>query len=142
MYCTLADIEQRRIPETTLIQLTDDGNLGIVDTAVVDGALSEAAGLVDGFLRGRYPLPLNPVPDLITTITLDVVTYYLYTRRSEFAAPEAVSDRYKTAQVLLQRIQDGKMILYEEAAPPAGGPSVVSFSGPERLFTRDTLRGY
>lgn len=142
MYCTLADIEQRRIPTAILIQLTDDSNIGAVDAAVVDGAITEAAGMVDGFLRGRYPLPLNPVPDLITTIALDVTTYYLYTRRPEFNAPDAVSDRYKTAQALLQRILDGKMKLYEEAAPPTGGPTVASFSGPGRLFTRDSMKGY
>lgn len=142
MYCTQTDIEQRRISTATLIQLTDDADTGAVDAAVVAGAITEAAGTVDGFLRGRYPLPLNPVPEIITTIALDVSVYYLYARKPEFDPPEAVSDRYKSAVALLQRIQDGKMPLYETSAPPATGPSVVSYSGPERLFSRKTLRGF
>lgn len=142
MYCTQTDIEQRRISTATLIQLTDDADTGAVDAAVVAGAITEAAGMVDGFLRGRYPLPLNPVPEIITTIALDVSVYYLYARKPEFDPPEAVSDRYKSALVLLQRIQDGKMPLYETSTPPAAGPSVVSYSGPERLFSRKTLRGF
>lgn len=142
MYCTQADIEQKRIPTATLIQLTDDSDTGLVDAVIVAGVIAEADGVVDSFLRGRYPLPLDPVPDIVATISQDITVYYLFARKPEFDPPTAVSDRYKSALVLLQRIQDGKMPLYDVAAPPAGGPTVVSYSTPERQFSRTSLRDY
>jgi phage gp36-like protein len=142
-YCVLADIEKKRIPTDTLIQLTDDGNLGVIDEDMVNGCIQDATVLVEGYLRGRYTLPLSPVPDLAVTITADLAVYGIYATKPQFDIPKSVQDRRDTALNLLARIQDGRMPLFDtvpDATPTSN--RVVSFSGPERIMSRDTLKDF
>ena len=143
LYCTLEDIKKSRVPETRLIQLTDDADTGDVNEEAVNSAISDAGETIDGFLRGRYPLPLNPTPGLIRTIALDLATYGIYGLKVEFELPELVKDRYKTAVALLMRIQDGKMELYEKDEPAqvkaSGGPAFVKGSS---VFNEESLKGF
>ncbi|MCD7780899.1 MAG: DUF1320 domain-containing protein, partial [Candidatus Gastranaerophilales bacterium] len=57
-YCTVDDIEtQTSTP--TLIQLTSDDGQEAVNRDVADEAILYSSVLIDGYLRGRYSLPLN-----------------------------------------------------------------------------------
>lgn len=144
MYCTVTDI-QAIVPEHELIELTDDASPAeIVIEEIVNRAIADAGELIDGYLRGRYTLPLSPVPGLLNTLAADVAIYRLYARRLRLAPPEAVAERYKNTIKILDQIQAGKISLGAEAAgggvtPSTGGPQ---FSAEERLFTRQTLRDY
>ena len=61
-YCTRADIGSA-IPEMTLIQLSnDDPSAMQPNESVIEDGVRQAEELVDGYLRGRYTLPLDPVP--------------------------------------------------------------------------------
>jgi len=142
MYCSITNIEKKRIPTDTLIQLTDDDDRGFVDSRIVNGCISDATVLIDAYLRGRYAVPLDPIPDLATSICADLAIYGLYCLRPSFDIPESVKDRRTTALALLCRIQDGKMKLYEDAPAPPGARSAVSISGPVRLFNRDGMGGF
>jgi phage gp36-like protein len=140
-YCTLADID---VPEKDLIELTDDNNVGVVDQAVIDKAIAAAGELIDGYLRGRYTLPLDPLPGLLKTLALDIVIYRIYTRRVRLAPPEALTDRYKNSLKLLDQIATGKISLGTEAlngqdTPETGG---AQSAAPDRVFTRDKLWDY
>lgn len=142
-YCALADLVGRRIPEATLIQLTDDAGLGVVDTTVVDAILAEASEVCDGYLRGRYAVPLSPVPQLLTAVALSIVLYLLYGRRPELGAtPERIKDDYQTALKQLAQMQTGVIVL--DAPTPAGADPVTgsgaSFVGQDRRFSRDSLK--
>ena len=142
-YITIDDIKTNRIPEARLIELTDEQRVGIVDEAKVTGAIDGAAEIFEGFVRGRYPLPLDPVPGIARTINLDLATYAIYGLNPDFEPPKAIADRYTTAMKLLERIQDGKMKLYDDepqvTVETGGGSEVVSAN---RTFTRDTLKGF
>ncbi|MBT0664776.1 DUF1320 family protein [Geobacter pelophilus] len=143
-YCTLADIEKKRIPTDTLIQLTDDDNVGIIGEPVVAGCIDDATILVNGYLRGRYPIPLpDPAPGLIVTITADLASYGIYASKPQFDVPDTIKARRETAIALLIRIQDGKMQIYDETSTgaPAVNPSPAFVSGPDRLFSRETMKG-
>ena len=142
MYCTLADIEKKRISTEALIQLTDDENLEVVNETTVNGFISDASVLVDGYLRGRYSLPLNPVPDLAKSITADLTIYGIYASQPQFPVPDAVKERRTTALALLTRIQDGKMPLYEPATAPTANASLVSLTSSERVCSRNSMGGY
>lgn len=140
MYCTIDDIEA---PRDDLVELTDDNNVGDVDQAVVDRALASAAELIDGYLRGRYSLPLDPVPGLLVTLSADIALYRLYARRPRLDVPESLADRYKNALKLLGEIQKGTITIgatgTSDAPAPTSGPS---FSAPERVFSRDRLKDF
>lgn len=142
-YCSQSDIERKRIPTDTLIQLTDDNGVGEIDAEIVAGACNDATVLVDSYLRGRYPLPLNPIPPIVVTIAADLAAFDLYGLRPQFEIPKTIADRRGTALQLLARIQDGKMPLYDESTQAAvTSTSAPSITGPERLFTRKSMRGF
>ena len=103
-YCTLDDIKSKRIPESTLVDLTDDDNAGVVDEAVVAGTIADADELIDGYLRGRYLLPLAPVPGLINSLSADLAVYHLFGRRAEFEIPKSVSEKNANALKVLDKI--------------------------------------
>ncbi len=144
MYCALTDL-QAIVPNNDLVQLTDDAiPPAAIVQANVDRAIADAGELIDGYLRGRYSLPLNPVPGLIKTLAGDIAVYRLYARRVKLTPPEGVSERYRNSLKLLEQIQMGKVALGAEAVtgavtPEAGGPQV---SAPDRVFTRSGLRDY
>lgn len=108
MYISVADLTGY-IPELTLIQLSnDDPRAAAIDVSRIDEAIQGACELVDGYLHGRYDLPLEPVPTMVSQLCKDLTRYSLYQRRPEGAdLPKAVSDAYKNALKLLEAIQGG-----------------------------------
>lgn len=144
MYCTLADI-RATVPENDLIQLTDDAMPPVaVNQVNVDRAITDAGELIDGYLRGRYALPLSPVPGLLNTLAADVAIYRLYARRIKLTPPDGVTERYRNALKILEQIQADKISLGSEGsgggvAAESGGAVV---SGPARIFSRDSMRGF
>ena len=144
MYCTLTDI-RATVPENDLIQLTDDAMPPVaVNQVNVDRAITDAGELIDGYLRGRYTLPLSPVPGLLNTLAADVAIYRLYARRIKLTPPEGVTERYKSALKILEQIQSDKISLGSEGS--GGGVTVESggavVSGPARIFRRDSMREF
>jgi phage gp36-like protein len=141
-YCTLTDIEAV-IQEADLIQLTDDGGLGVLDQAKVDAAIASAGDLIDGYLRGKYTLPIASVPETLKTIAVDISLYRLYERRLKLSMPESIQLSYKNAVALLAQIQQGKFSLgVAAAATPGHGPAGEISSNKtdaSRVFTPDVL---
>ena len=58
MYCSVDDMANR-FDLNELIQLTDSSGLGLIDEQVVTAAITDASSVIDGYLGGRYPLPLS-----------------------------------------------------------------------------------
>ena len=80
-YCTLDDI-QTRIGTLPLIQLTNDnGDEDKIDTVVCEEALIYSSTLIDGYLRGKYSLPLDTHFPLLKVVAIDLSIYRLYSRR-------------------------------------------------------------
>ncbi len=136
-YCTLADIEA---PEEDLIQLTDDAGLGVIDEVIVAKALSHAGELIDGSLRGRYLLPLSPVPGLLVNLAATITLRRLYARRSAVKVPESLQDDYKNALKILESIQKGTVTLGvglpDTVIVAAAGGMVAA---PDRICSRTML---
>ena len=79
-YCTIEDIEtQTSTP--TLIQLTSDDGQEVVDRVVAQEAILYSSALIDGYLRGRYSLPLDTRFPLLRILAIDLSIHRLYTRR-------------------------------------------------------------
>ena len=139
-YCALADIEAS---DQDLIELTDDNGAGVVDQSVVDKAVAAAGDLIDGYLRGRYTLPLDPVPGLLATLAADITLYRLYARKPRLTVPESLADKHKNALKILDGIQKGTVTLgagTPETDIPTGAVSLVKAS--IRIFDDDTLDKY
>lgn len=124
-----------------LEKLTDrDGSAGAIVDAVLDQAIAGAEAEVNGYLTGRYALPLQQTPEILRPWTADIARYRLHTE----IVPEAVQDRYERALQQLRKIRDGHLSLGDDnpelsAEPDTGGPQ---FEGDERIFDRESLKGF
>lgn len=121
-YCTVDDIEAN-IPSVTLAQITSDTGSS-VDETVIETAIDYVDNIIDGYLRGRYTLPLNSTPDELKYIAVDYVTYRLYSRRLMTEIPESISNRFKEVTSLLKSIQKGTFSLGIEDTNAVANPKL------------------
>ena len=142
-YCSLDDL-QLAIPPQTLIWLSnDDESATAVNAGVVEQAVAQAEELVDGFLRGRYNLPLSPVPTIVKDMTVNLARHWLYTRRPEGnELPDAVVRTHKSAMSLLETIRDGKLTIGQPTGEALAEPGEVKVRARRRIFGQDTLDRY
>lgn len=113
MYCTIDDIE-KHTSSPTLIQLSSDDGQEAVNRVVVEEAILYASTLIDGYLRGRYSLPLDTHFPLLRIIAIDLSVYRLYSRRMRNEMPEVIETAYKSAIATLRDIQKGIISLQSE----------------------------
>lgn len=112
-YCTIEDIEtQTSTP--TLIQLTSDDGEDLVDRVVAQEAILYSTSLINGYLRGRYSLPLDTHFPLLRILAIDISIYRLYARRMRNEMPEVIETAYKNAISTLKDIQKGTITLESE----------------------------
>lgn len=139
-YCTLDDIKEQ-IPEDELIQLTDDEDLGVVDTSVTDRAIADADAEIDGYCGKRYGVPISPTPAIIRKVSVDIAIYNLFSRRQ--GADEDRRTRYKDAIKFLENVAKGVVTLGADDpdSPPSNihKPKIVQS---DRVFSRETLKDW
>ena len=140
-YATLAHLIDR-FGADMLITLTDRAQpaTGTIDAVVVDRALADADAVIDGYIGGRYVLPLTDVPPLLPDIARSIAIWKLHT----FKPDDKITEDYKDALRTLRDISDGKITL---AVPSASAPATVEGSGArltdrERPLTAENLKGY
>ncbi len=142
MYSTLTDLK-KLIPEETLIQLTDDEDIGVVNQGRIDEAIAQADSEIDGHCGAKYSVPFDPVPDIVKKFSVDLAIYNLYSRKVE-EIPQTRADRYKNAIRQLERISDGKTSIGEDPEPPAHSEGGIENTKTEsdKTFTRKKMGGY
>lgn len=132
-YCILADI-QEQIPESDLIQLTDDSDTGAVDTTVTDRAIADADAEINGYCAERYAVPFSPVPDIVRKFSVDICIYNLFSRRQ--GAGEDRRNRYNDAIRFLQNVAKGLVTLGVDSPAETTQDTVsVSTSKSDRIFS-------
>lgn len=99
-----------RFGEQELVELTDrSGTTNAIVDDVLDAALADAAADIDGYLGGRYPLPLTTVPRALNRHACDLARYYLYDNRLDTDHPAA--RRYSASIRLLEQVAAGRVQL-------------------------------
>ena len=128
-YCTKQDLIDR-FGEAEMIQLTDRAATGEIDDAVLDQAIEDAGGEIDGYLAsGGYATPLSPVPRIVTAKACDMARHALY----DDHAAEQVRKRYEDAIRFLRAVADGTVKLGVSAPEPVGG-NVAQMDGGRQVF--------
>jgi phage gp36-like protein len=141
-YCTHQDIG-KAIPELTLVQLSnDDPTAELPDESVIEDGVRQAEELVDGYLRGRYDLPLDPVPSVLRDAVVYLTRHWLYQRRPEGAIPEAVKDSRRDTLKLLESIRDGVVTLGMPTGQAAPEPGKIRARARRQQFGNDLLERY
>ena len=118
---------------------------GVVDAAKVTRALASASAEIDTYLAVRYALPVAPT-EMLAQWAVDIALYRLASTADLMT--EELRTRYEDALAALKRIADGKAALVQPAPEGEEGedatpssPRPILGEGPERLFTRDKMRG-
>lgn len=138
-YATLDDLIARAgIDE--IRQVADRDRDGAPDPDVVSGALSHADNTINGYVRARYSLPFNDVPDLVRTWAVSIARHFLH----RAGPPDYVVADYKDALGALKDVAAGRMGLPVPAgaAEPVSDTGTVQASHPAQVFTSDKLRGW
>jgi len=131
---------QQRFSGHELVQLSDRAGTGDADLAIIEMALADAAAEINGYLAGRYALPLTVTPPIINRVACDIARYRLYDQ----AAPESVRERYEDARRLLEAVASGKAKLglpatQEASHNPAHG---AAYLGNPKILGRDQTEGF
>ncbi|QFS97564.1 hypothetical protein FIV06_09035 [Labrenzia sp. THAF191b] len=152
-YASQSDLELRYPDE--LILLAADENDGSVDADRVAGALASASTEIRGILKARYGSnDLNNLDadslELLKVYAIDIGLYRIALSFSR--SNDQIKDRYEAAIKRLEAIASGKGGLSFEPSGSDGGssngsdalssPNEVLIDAPERVFTRDRLRGF
>ena len=142
-YCTAEDIEIQ-LGKEPLIQLTNDNcEQNTIDTVVCEEAILYSSTLIDGYLRGRYNLPLNTHFPLLRVVAMDLSIYRLYSRRIMTEIPEVVCDAYKNATKTLENLQKGIITLEtQDNQTLQNGQYRTNKTELDRLFNKGRLSEY
>ncbi|MEN8381215.1 gp436 family protein [Acinetobacter radioresistens] len=123
MYATEADMVKRFADDIEELKL-----MHADAAASINEALQDAAEEINGYIGGRYPLPLPNVPSNLNRIACDIARYRLYYQQPT----EEVRNRYKDAIKFLERVQDEKAHLQIQTATneivddqPKGRPTTM-----------------
>jgi phage gp36-like protein len=139
-YASQTDLVER-YGESMLIDLTDRAEpaAGAIDSSVVDRALGPAVAAIDGYLKGRYLLPLAVTPPLLRDLAQPIAIYKLHRN----VTSDKIRKDYEDAMRLLLAISRGDVRLdVAGVEPAASGTSGVRTSDRVRDLTPDNMKGF
>jgi len=143
-YCDIDDIE-KQVSTATLIQLTnDESSQDCINSSVCDEAIIYSSTLIDGYLRGKYSLPLNTHFPLLRVVAIDLSIYRLYSRRIYLDIPEAITENYKNAIKTLEQLKKGIITLETEENEEvhSTGEYRTNKTKQDRMFNKVRLNEY
>lgn len=111
---------------------------------IIDEAIADADGEIDGYLAKRYRVPLSPVPKVINKFSKDIAVYNLFSRIGidEGTDEKTYLNRYNSAIKFLTFVADGKVSIGAETDDPTKAAATgFSVQSSPRLFSRSKLRG-
>lgn len=112
---------------------------------IIDEAIADADGEIDGYLAKRYPVPLRSVPKIINKCSKDIAVYNLFARIGiqEGGEENIVRERYQQSIRYLTMISEGKASLNLDSGGSGSGsaPGTFAMTSSPRLFSRESMRG-
>jgi phage gp36-like protein len=134
MYYSDINTVKNYLPAVIVQQLTDDNDIDQIDVEKLNYALQQATDVIDGYLRGRYPVPLTGViPFLITDLCTKLAVYFLIQRSLIITMPDPVKDQYTNSISMLKEMQRGKVNAFEAGDEPVFFKT--NKSSCQRIFT-------
>ena len=143
-YCSIEDIE-KQISTLSLIQLSnDETSQDGIDRTVCEEALIYSSTLIDGYLRGKYPVPLNTSFPLLRVLAIDLSIYRLFSRRIQIEIPEVIIENYKNALKTHEQLKKGIITLEteENTKIPSSGEYRTNKTPQDRLFNKRKMNEY
>lgn len=104
----------------------------VLDRALIAAQLVHADGVIDGYVRARYPRRFVVVPEVLAGIAHDIARYRLRAKGGQQTAMnDAVQKQYDEAMRLLRDIADGRLALDTDGNgdPDLGGAAALTVKG-------------
>ena len=142
-YATAQDVINR-YPNRDLVQLTnEDPTATSVNTVPIAQALTDASAEIDGYIEGRFTLPLADPPAVLNRLATDIAMYRMQSLRPLHDLEDA-RKRYDDAVAVLSKVAAGELTLSlaADGKEPPLAASVETVQGPDRVFNRGNLKGY
>lgn len=141
-YSTRADVVLAAGGVERLVQLTDYDNSGEEDTDLVNDALCEAEGVIDSYLRKRFEVPLQVVPELVRRTAANMAVHVLKSRRDAITEKDVLEQEQRIKW--LEGIKDGSIdpgVSPKLAKSPHNNP-VSSERPSSKAVSRENLKGF
>lgn len=123
--------------------ISDRDNTGVPNVLVIEGGLQTADGEIDGYLAGRYTLPLREVSRVLVGVACDIARYRL--TGTERIESSVVLERYRMAIRYLEKVSAGTITLgtgIDTGTVVESGENAVEFCvGAPRQFSRRSTNG-
>ena len=142
-YASVQDMIDR-YPNRDLVQLSnEDPTVTTVNSAPLQQAIADASAEIDGYLGGRFALPLSDPPAVLNRIATDIAMYRLQSLRPLHDLADA-RKRYDDAIAMLSKVAAGELTLGVAAddRETQVAPAAESVEGPQRVFSRGSMKGY
>ncbi|MDE7010743.1 MAG: DUF1320 domain-containing protein [Oscillospiraceae bacterium] len=112
---------------------------------IIEAAIADADGEIDGYLAKRYAVPLAPVPKVINKFSKDIAVYNLFSRIGidEGTDQKTYLNRYNAAVKFLTLVAEGKVSIGADADSDPASAAAIGFTvkASPRLFSRRQMRG-
>lgn len=146
-YATVADAETL-YGEDAIAVCCDRDIDGNVDEESFQAHLDNATDTMDGYLLGRYPLPMDSPPSIFKAICVDIARYTasgpsVMTEKIEKLYDKAIAYMGDVAKnrIKLKIAADATTGNASRAAETVTKSSIAILAGEDRHFTRDGLKG-
>lgn len=106
--------------------------------ARIDDAITEASGVIDGYLGQRYKLPLPNAPDVLVAWARSIVRYKLHGDRISDERADPIARDYRDAIKFLSEVAAGRFSL-GVADPDKVPESDVRIESGKKVFGREVL---
>lgn len=106
MYCTQDDLI-KRFGNDEILALSDKENDGVINVDNVALAINDATSTINGYLGGRFDLPLSTVPTVLTRICAELARFHLY----DDVCPDRVKDIHMNNIRFLEKVGKGELSL-------------------------------
>lgn len=106
MYCTLQDLIDRGL-EDDVLATQGVSDVSDLDSAIINKAIEDATVVIDGYLSGKYSLPLSKAFPVLVRIACDMTIYFLQKNH----ARERVREKYDGWISYLKDVARGTVVL-------------------------------
>lgn len=147
MYCTIEEVRSslkedaiNSIIDNEYIEDQEEKEIKLL--ALIEQAIEDADGEIDGYLASRYSTPLSKVPKVINKYSKDIAMYNLFSRAGieNGTREENYLTRYKAAIKFLELVAKGTVNIGTESIQTKANNS-FNIQGNKRLFSRSSMRG-
>lgn len=144
-YCSVSDIKNELGNDTLTYCLYDPETIDFSDLdAKIQSVIDKTDGIIDGFLEGRYTLPLSFTPRLLKPLSMDICKYHILAKRGldeKNSSDKSVIEQHKMAMRILEKIATGLITLKPSSVPAPDRNVGMEVESSERIFSRDSLKG-